>query len=350
MGQSDRPTLADVAAAAGVSVSTASLAFSGAGPVAASTRDRVLAAAAELGYTGPNPIARSLRRGRSGVIAVVLGAELASAFSDPIHTGTLDGVARELGERGLGLLLVRSDHFGDVPTLVREGVMDAAIIAGLSDLADPVLDALRARGVPFVRVDAGPQDVAGVGIDDAAGIVGLVEHLRGLGHSRIAVLSLPLRHRDATGLVDPRSLGPIAFTPTANRWAGVRESGLVPVAAAEASSSVVEEGRAAARLLLERDDRPTAILAFSDLLAGGAVLAARELGLRVPQDVSVAGFDGLELPWLAPDRLTTAVQGLVEKGRLTARAAAALADGESSPLVRLPVVLRVGTTTGPAPA
>lgn len=350
MGTSDRTTLADVAALAGVSVSTASLAFSGAGPVAPSTRDRVMAAAAELGYSGPDPLARSLRRGRSGVIAVVLGRDFGHAFSDPVLNGTLDGVARELGERGLGLLLVSSDEFRDVPALVRDGVMDAAIIVGLSDLHDPVLDALRARDVPFVRVDAGPVDTAGVRIDDSAAIVDLVDHLRGLAHERIAVLSLPLRHGQVTGLVDAAALDPIAFTPTANRWAGVHSAGLVPLAAAAAASSSVEEGRTAARLLLAGDDRPTAILAFSDLLAAGAVLAARELGLRVPQDVSIAGFDGLALSWLEPERLTTAVQPLVEKGRLTARAAAALADGQAASLVRLPVELRVGTTTGPAPA
>lgn len=350
MRRSDRPTLADVAALAAVSVSTASLAFSGAGPVAPSTRDRVMAAAAELSYSGPDPMARSLRRGRSGVIAVVLGRDFGRAFSDPVLTGTLEGVARELGERGLGLLLVSTDEFRDVPALVRGGVMDAAIVVGLSDLDDPVLDALRSRGLPFVRVDAGPDDAAGVAIDDGAAVVELVDHLRGLAHERIAVISLPLRHGQVTGLVDEAALGPIVFTPTANRWAGVRCAGLTPLAAAAAASSSVEEGRAAAQLLLARDDRPTAILALSDLLAAGALLAARELGLRVPQDVSIAGFDGLELSWLAPDRLTTAVQPLVEKGRLSARAAAALAEGKAASLVRLPVELRVGTTTGPAPA
>lgn len=350
MTRADRPTLADVARAAGVSVSTASLAFSGAGPVASVTRERVLAAAAELGYTGPNPMARSLRRGRSGVIAIVLGSGLRRAFSDPVLTQTLDGVAQELGVRGVGLLLVPSDHYTDVPRLVREGAMDGAIIAGLADWSDPLLVALRDRHVAVVRIDAAPGDEAGVGIADREGMAAIGRHVLSLGHSRIGVLTLPMGHLHRTTLIDPADPGPIPFTATANRWAGLRDAGVRAVAAAEAGLSVVEEGMAAARLLLTIAEPPTAIIAFSDLLAAGAVIAARELGLRVPQDVSIAGFDGIDLPWLAPDRLTTAVQPLVDKGRLTARAVAALVEGEATAYERLPVTLRLGTTTGPVPA
>lgn len=347
MTRSGKPTLADVAREAGVSVSTASLAYSGAGPVSASTKEKVLAAAVALGYAGPNPMARSLRRGRSGVVAVVVGSELRRAFSDPVLTQTLDGVAHELGARGLGLLLVRSDQYLDVPSLVRDAAMDAAIIAGLSAWSDPVLETLRRRGVPVVRVDAGPDDVAGVTLQDRAGMAALAEHVRSLGHERIGVIALPGHHRRVTRRVDPETLGQATFTPTANRWAGLLDAGLVPVAAAEAASSVVEEGMAAARLLLEVDERPTAIIAFSDLLAAGAVIAARELGLAVPQDVSIAGFDGIDLPWLAPDVLTSVSQPLAEKGRKTARVAALLAEGAAPGVESLAVSLRPGTTTSP---
>src|SRR5690606_15383908 len=85
-------TLTDVARAAGVSLSTASLAFSGAGPISDATRDKVLAAAAELGYHGPNPVAASLRRGRSGVVGIVMGAAVRRAFRDPVSIQFLDGI------------------------------------------------------------------------------------------------------------------------------------------------------------------------------------------------------------------------------------------------------------------
>lgn len=364
MTRPERPTLADVAAAAGVSVSTASLAFSGAGPVAEATRDRVLARATDLGYSGPNPTARSLRRGRSGVIAVVVGDRLRRVFSDPVSTQVLDGLAQELGERGLGLLLVPSESFGDVPALLHRGAMDAAVVAGLSTLRDPAVRALRDRGVPFVRIDAGPQDGTGIGLEDRAGTAALVRHLQGLGHTRIGVVSLPLGPGRRPGPVGPADTCRIGYVPTRNRWAGIQDARLVPVAAvevgaalvqrseqqAEADSSLVDQGIVAGGLLLDHENPPTAILAFTDLLAAGVLLAARHRGLRVPEDVSVAGFDGLWLPWLAPVELTSVEQPLTQKGRLTALVAAELADGGRPPFRRLPVTLRVGTTTGPGPA
>src|SRR4029079_7764979 len=100
------PPLADVAAGAGVSVSTASLAFSGAGPIAAATRDRVLASAAELGYSRPNPLGRRLRSGRSGIVGVVIGDALRRSFRDPVSVQTLDGLVSTLGPLGLGALLI----------------------------------------------------------------------------------------------------------------------------------------------------------------------------------------------------------------------------------------------------
>ena len=106
---SRQPTLADVAAAAGVSLSTASLAFSGNKPVSEPTRARVLAAAAELGYSGPNPLARNLRQGRSGVVGIAVG-RLSTAFRDPAALPMLDAVSDVLGTAGLGVLLRGGDE------------------------------------------------------------------------------------------------------------------------------------------------------------------------------------------------------------------------------------------------
>ncbi|BDZ54640.1 hypothetical protein GCM10025870_17130 [Agromyces marinus] len=104
-GALPRVTLADVAAHAGVSASTASLAFSGSGPVADATKERVLAAASALGYAGPDPRARSLRRGRSGIVGVVLEERVRAAFLDPVKIRMLDGLADGIAPLGAGLLL-----------------------------------------------------------------------------------------------------------------------------------------------------------------------------------------------------------------------------------------------------
>ncbi|BDZ41232.1 hypothetical protein GCM10025865_05310 [Paraoerskovia sediminicola] len=106
MPGSDRPTLARVARHAGVSVSTASLAFSGSGPITPETRARVMAAADELGYTGPNPLGRQLRSGRSGIVGVVIGDQLKRSFRDPVAVQVLDGLVSTLGSAGLGVLLI----------------------------------------------------------------------------------------------------------------------------------------------------------------------------------------------------------------------------------------------------
>lgn len=360
-----RPTLATVAERAGVSVSTASLAFSGAGPITPETRDRVLDAARELDYTGPNPLGRQLRSGRSGVVGVVVGDQLKRAFRDPVAVKVLDGLVSTLGENGLGVLLIPGIPSDDpqraVDPLVESAAMDVAVLVWGVGSDDPTLAALRRRGVPVVigegRATEGSPLVA---IADRAGTAQAVRHLVDLGHTRVAEISLPLDSSDRSGPLHAARLAEVDRTPTANRLAGVRDV-VEPVASWETEASLVEHGRSAAIALLGRttDDgtvapldaasRPTAVIAHSDLLAAGALLGVRELGLRVPEDVSVAGFDGLDLPWLAPDVLTSVDQPLARKGAELGRAVIGLLAGEEPGTVTLDVELVVGTTTGPAP-
>ena len=349
-----RPTLADVAAAAGVSVSTASLAFSGAGPIATATRDRVLATAQELGYTGPNPLGRQLRRGRSGIVGVVVGDALRRSFRDPVSVQVLDGITSELGPLGLGVLLIPGPHDADEPAvdpLVESAAMDVAIMLWGGTLDGRILDAVRRRNLPTVLIEGVAEpDLSVVGIADRQGIARLTEHLVGLGHTRIAAVTLPFGADRASGFADAERLGDVRWELTRRRLAGIRDAGVEPMAVYETEASLVEHGTQAGRALLTLPDRPTAIVCHSDLLASGVVLAARELGLRVPGDVSIAGFDGLDLPWLAPDRLTTVAQPLAEKGRAAGHEAARLLEGEEPASLELPVRLVLGTTTGPPPA
>jgi DNA-binding LacI/PurR family transcriptional regulator len=350
-----RPTLADVAAAAGVSVSTASLAFSGAGPIAAATRERVLETAKEIGYTGPNPLGRQLRRGRSGIVGVVVGDALRRSFRDPVSVQVLDGITSELGPLGLGVLLIPGPLDVDEPEvnpLIQTAAMDVAIMLWGGTLNEVVLDALRRRGIPIVLVEGRRQPgLSVVGIADQQGVAEVTEHLVRLGHTRIAAVTLPFGADRASGFVDAERLAHVQWDLTRRRLAGIRDAGVEPMAIYETAASLVEHGTEAGRALLTLPDRPTAIVCHSDLLAGGVVLAARELGLRVPEDVSVAGFDGLDLPWLLPDVLTTVAQPLAEKGKAAGREAARLlVEGEEPASVELPVSLVVGTTTGPPPA
>jgi DNA-binding LacI/PurR family transcriptional regulator len=353
-----RPTLARVAEVAGVSVSTASLAFSGAGPITPETREKVLAAAAELGYTGPNPLGRQLRSGRSGIVGVVIGDHLGRAFRDPVSVQVLDGLAEVLGEERLGVLLIPgvwsgADEPVTVDPLVESAAMDVAVLVWGVFPEDPTLDALRRRGVPVVvgegrAVEGAPL----VTIDDRAGTAEAVRHLVELGHTRIAEITLPFGRDERSGPVDAARLALVGRTPTSNRLAGVRDV-VEPVLSWETPASLVEHGLDAATEILgawvPADERPTAIIAHSDLLAAGAVIAARELGLRVPDDVSIAGFDGIDLPWLSPDVLTSVHQPLRAKGAALGQAVIGLLAGAEPASTMLSVGLTIGTTTGPAP-
>jgi DNA-binding LacI/PurR family transcriptional regulator len=188
-----------------------------------------------------------------------------------------------------------------------------------------------------------------VGIDDQGGTARLVRTLLDLGHRRFGVVSLPFGHDRRLGQPADVADADPGYAHTRRRLAGIADAGVVPEVVIETPASLVEHGRSAGHQILSRPDRPTAIVALSDLLASGVVLAARELGLRVPDDVSVAGFDGIELPWLAPDVLTTVRQPLADKGRLAGEAAVELAAGRPVHGTVLPVEVQVGTTTGPPP-
>ncbi len=345
-----RPTLAAVAARAGVSVSTASLVFSGRGPVSDATRERVLSAAAELDYGGPDPTARSLRRGRSGVIGVVTEDSLADAFRDPMNLALLDGIGEGLGDERLGLLVI--PRVSDPGIDLAAAPVDAAILLGCSTDVAPSVAALRQRRVPVVAIEAVPmQDVVAIDLDNRDASRRGAEHVRSLGHRRVAVITLPLDAARTRGEVTAERLAASAAHTSLERLAGVRE--VLPEAPAlSASGSTVDEGARIARELLDvpARERPTAIIAQSDLLAVGVIRAAEQLGLDVPGDVSVLGFDGVRLEGATAHVLTTLVQPAVEKGRAAAAAVLAELAGTGGRAVLLRSELRVGTTTGPPPA
>jgi DNA-binding LacI/PurR family transcriptional regulator len=162
---------------------------------------------------------------------------------------------------------------------------------------------------------------------------------------------MPLRLDGTRGPVDAARRARVHYRDVRHRIEGV-EDVFGPVPVLETASNAVNDGETAGRALLDvpADVRPTAVIAQSDVLAAGVLQAAAGLGLTVPDDVSVVGFDGADLPWLGAVQLTTVVQPTDAKGRAAARAAMALVAGERPEGVLLPVSLRVGTTSGPPPA
>lgn len=353
---STRPTLADVAKLAQVSVSTASLAFSGSGPVAPATKQRVLAAAEELHYSGPNPLGRQLRSGRSGIVGVVIGDQLRRSFRDPVSVQVLDGLVSTLGALGLGVLLIpgdADDAESSVDPLLETAAMDVAVFIWGTHPDDPRIKTLQLRGVPIVIGEGGA--IPGcplVEIDDRAGFADLTRHLHGLGHRRFATITLPFQTDRRAGWAEESRYEDITWPPTRHRLAGLDDAGVDVVGVYETEGSLLENGKAAAFEVLNPANypsglRPSVILAQSDLLASGAILAARDMGLRVPQDVSIAGFDGLDLPWMGAEVLTSVRQPIAEKGAAMARAAQGLLNGERPENVVLSVEVILGSTTAP---
>ena len=343
-----RVTLADVSRRAGVALSTASLVFSGRGSVSAATAERVRRAAAELEYPGPDPRGAQLRTRRTRVIGVSYDGTLAGAFADPYQVALLGGFSEVLDEEGYGLLLLPEPAETHGTGLAGHG-LDAVLFAVCGTLTRSDLDALVARRLPLLGTGA-PDDprVVQLTIDDRGGIAAAVEHLRGLGHRRIGHVLMPLAEGAPARLVDPAAALASDYLDTRQRAAGFLDAGGSPDLLAVATDLSVEDGHAAALLLLDAADPPTALVCQSDLLAFGAMRAAGERGLSVPGDVSMTAFDGIEAPWFA-GTLTTIDQRAAAKGRELGRMMLGLLHGDPVASREFPVRLRVGTTTTTAP-
>jgi DNA-binding LacI/PurR family transcriptional regulator len=343
-----RPTIADVARAAEVSPSTASVVFSGKTAVSDATRQRVLDAASALGYTGPDPRAASLRRGRSGIVGVVFEEHLGRAFLDPVKTLMMDGLADAVSSLGAGLLLLRDEpEAGGGPSLTSAPI-DAAVLIGCSGLLRESLAIVRARGIPVVVVegDAG-EGVPRIDLDNREAQRQAASHLKGLGHRSVATVTLPIHTGWPGGWLADADDARIVVDVTRQRLRGVRD--VFPDAPAySATGSFIDAGLAAGReIFVDAAARPTAVIAQSDLLAAGVIRAAEEAGLRVPQDVSVTGFDGITVDGLAPYVLTTLVQPATEKGHAAGEAVTAMLEGREPAGIRFTCVFREGNTTGP---
>lgn len=343
-----RATIADVAREAGVSPSTASVVFSGKTAVSDATRRRVLDAAAGLGYAGPDPRAASLRRGRSGIVGVVFEEHLRSVFLDPVKTAVMDGLTDAVAPLGAGLLLLRDDRATGVEgggATLATAPLDAVVLVGCSGRLRESLEIVQSRGIPVVVIegDAGP-GIPQINLDNREAQRQAASHLRALGHHRVGIVTLPLDPSRAVGPVDAERLAAATVDVTIDRLAGARD--VFPTApAVSAAGSTIDAGLDAARILLSAATRPTAVIAQSDLLAAGVIRAAEEAGLRVPQDLSVTGFDGIAVDGLAPYELTTLVQPSVDKGRAAGDAVARMLEGQEAASILFTCVFLEGNTT-----
>ncbi|MDF3289007.1 LacI family DNA-binding transcriptional regulator [Streptomyces silvisoli] len=338
----DRPTSRDVARAAGVSQATVSLVLGDKwrGRVSQRTAESVRSAAAELGYR-PNIAARNLRLGRTRTALLVVPA-LTNDYFARVYTGA----ARVAARNGVGVVLYPSpegvgpapDPFGSARAAL-DGVIASSMAVGALDAisGDP---AAGTAGLPLVMLDSEPGAAgaaATVNLDLADGMRQVMDHLGALGHRRITHITAAV---DSWTFHVRRRAFETAIVGLPGAVAGREPAGL----------SVDEGLQAARRALTAPGPRPTALVCDDDLLAVGACKAVRRLGLRVPEDVSVTGFDDLALATAVEPELTTVQLPADEVGARGMSALLGALDGRPpEPPDILPVHLAVrGTTAAPA--
>ncbi|MFF5965821.1 LacI family DNA-binding transcriptional regulator [Streptomyces collinus] len=330
---STRPTSRDVAQAAGVSQAAVSLVLGDKwrGRVSEATAERVREAARDLGYR-PNLAARNLRLGRTRTVLLVVPALTTEFFA-----GVYTGAARVAAEHGFGVVLYPSpEGIGPArdPFASAQAALDGVIA---SSMAADALTAIRGEALPLVMLDSDPDGSLGaatVNLDIADGVRQAAEHLLALGHRRFLHLAADVP--SWTFEVRARELA-----------ARLSEVPGTSVRTARAPISIEGAQAATQTALSESAARPTAVICDDDKLAAGAYKAARRLGLRIPDDLSVTGLDDLALATAIDPELTTVRLDAELFGERGMGALLAVLEGREPESGDIPVQLVVRSSTAP---
>lgn len=335
------PTIGDVARRAGVSTATVSRVVNQPDAVRSALRDQVQTAIAHLGYV-PHAGARTLKSHRTGTFGAIF-----PTVDNAIFAKAIDALQRRLAQAERQLLIATSDYDPRIEerqalNMLARGV-DGLLLCGCSQ-SPALLERLARRALPVVHVMSWPLPAGrlGVGFDNARAMAQVVRYLTGLGHRRIAMLAGITRDNDRA----------------AARVAGVREA--LRAAGLELTPSRLVErryGLAAAReglrVLLEARPAPTAVVCGNDVLAFGALLEAQRLGIAVPQQLSIVGFDDLEMASQLQPALTTVRVPAEAMWRSAAERLMAAIDGDAGAgamATEVEVALVVRESSGPAPS
>jgi DNA-binding LacI/PurR family transcriptional regulator len=333
------PTIVDVARRAGVSKGAVSFALNDRPGVAAGTRDRILAAARELGWQ-PSTRARALSRSRAYAVGLVMRRAPELLGADPFFPQFLAGVESALAERGSALVLqvVGDDDEAEADSyrrLAAQGRVDGVFLNDML-VDDHRFDLLAGLGLPAVAVGrpAGPCPFPMVTVDDRQGVARTVEHLLGLGHRRIAFVG-----------------GTEGYVHSSSRraaWRQVLEAAGVAPGPGLVADFTGPGGAAATQVLLDLPDPPTAIVYANDVMAIAGMGVAIGLGLQVPGDLSVTGFDDVPLAAHLAPPLTTVRQDAMGWGRAAAEVLLAVGEGRPATDVELaPAAPVFRASTGP---
>ncbi len=344
--------LADLAKAAGVSQGTASNVFNHPELVRPELRERIHAKAAEIGYKGPDPKGRLLRAGKVNAIGVATTGPLTYFFDDPFARAVMSEISKACDANGSGISLISTKNERLLSWNIDSALVDGLILLCLNGTEAFVASA-RERGLPSVALAFGnaEQDLPIIDVDNVEGGRKAAEYLADLGHTRFAILAIEFNSGGfgqrtieeitaATHLTSrDRTIG--SFEALAAR--GI-DTGAIPIFETCEKIASIHDALA---VLFENDARPTAIIAQSDLIALVALDWFAAHGLRVPEDVSIIGFDGVPEAALSDPPLTTIAQPIAKIARLAVEAV--LDPSEKSTHLLLDTTLIVRGSTAPPP-
>lgn len=342
--------LRDVAKAAGVSQGTASNVFNRPEVVREEVRERVLGVAKTLGYAGPSVTGRLLRAGKVNAIGIATAEPLSYFFDDPWARAMMAAISACCDARGAGIALVSARNRQRPAWNIQSALVDGFVLM-CADEGELLVDLTQQRELPFVALalEAGLAHVPAIAIDNVGGARMAAEHLLGLGHRKLAVLAIA--DEGTAGDVGMAGIAASPYSTVRDRAEGYRqaleEAGVAQDVRAYFSDNAPPSVVAIMTALFEGGEPPTAILAMSDRIALFAIDWLQQRGLRVPEDVSVVGFDGVPEGAESLPGLTTVQQPMEEIAR---RAVAALLDDEvpdGREVLALDLVVRGSTAPPP---
>ena len=322
-----RPTSKQVAELAGVSQTTVSFVLNNVAEanIREETRVRVLEAARVLNYT-PDVTARSLARGRSDNIALVLAHPHRQVFIDEYLPRVLTGISEVTREHGLRILVEQVDHLSGSDAFRRllHGREAAGMIVNFSDFTPPDLQMVlsaASEGMPIVSLSDVHPDILSVEVDKLGGVRAVIEHLVALGRRRIACIAYE-HERNSTHVAHRLAI----FRETLAAHGLPCDPALIRRGAYDP-----ETGSACLHAMLDEAAPPDAVFAMNDMMAFGVLRALHERGLRVPEEIALAGFDDVRLAAFSAPPLTTVNEPDEEHGRRAAQMLVAMLNGEDIP-------------------
>lgn len=321
-----RTTMADIAQKSGYSKAAVSFAFNEPQKISKEAYDKIMAVANDLDYV-PDPMARNLSIGKHMVIGFLLPQKLEFSMNNPYTVGVIRGIGEICEEHGYTLNLIPPLH-SSMPEAVKKAMVDGLITMGLTvDLG--IQDVLRQRHMPIVTIDGEiSEGVTSVNIDDRAAAGKQIRAALEMGHKHFAIVSLG---KDAYDNSDPKKI-----STASKRLDGYKDAlssfGLnINDMLLLTSEATFKEGIRCADIIFSNGtSHVSCIICMADIVALGIIMRAKELGIRIPEDCSVIGFDGLKDSEFVFANLTTIEQPAETKGKVAAKALFDIIDGDKT--------------------